>query len=63
MIPVDEYIKLELGWRDIGQIEDDGSETNIGDPDLVGMFCDGPYEELEEGCYRRLPTNTVSEYY
>ena len=29
----------------------------------VRTFCDGSYEELEEGCYRRLPANIGSEDY
>jgi len=61
MIPVDEYIKLELGWCDIDQIEDNDWEANLANLNPVRTFCDGPYEELGNGCYRRLPANVGSE--
>ena len=61
MIPVDEYIKLELGWFDIDQIEDNDWEANGAGYNPVRTFCDGPYERLGYGCYRRLPADVGYE--
>jgi hypothetical protein len=58
MIPVDKYIRENLGWADIEQYLQD--EDGIG-PYPARTFADGPYLKLEDGCYWRLPAEGSDE--
>ena len=57
-VPVDEYMRDGLGWRDVvneESFDDDLDEFGVRFHNPVNEFCDGPYQQIGGGCYRRLP--------
>ena len=61
-VAVDEYIRMELGWQDIVDdlVDDELDDLHVG-YSPVNEFCDGPYQKLESGCYRRMPCGGIDD--
>lgn len=63
-VPVDEYIRRELGWQDI--VDEDSDAADIDGIELmyarpVSEYCDGPYQSIGYGCSRRLPCGGMDD--
>ena len=60
-VPVDEYIRRELGWRDIIDEDDDTGDLEVGSFNPMKEFFDGPYLDLGPGCHRRMPCGGMDD--
>ena len=54
MLENDEYYEGQMPWERGGFGTKDGKDLGAG-------FCDGNYEIIGEGCYRKLPADPGSE--